>query len=141
MIQRIQSVYLTLGAVALLTLLFLDALWSSRAATAFAWFSPALVILAAVAALVAIGAVFLYKDRKKQRKVVLAAQTLTLVLAVVLCAGFFLADELVLLSGDTTGAGMIVPILLPIAAYVLFYLARRGIENDIALIRSMDRLR
>jgi hypothetical protein len=28
-----------------------------------------------------------------------------------------------------------------VAAYILFYLARRGIEHDIKLVRSMDRLR
>jgi hypothetical protein len=30
---------------------------------------------------------------------------------------------------------------LPILAYLLFFLARRGIDHDIELVKSMDRLR
>lgn len=141
MIQRIQSIYLALGAVILAALLFIDPLWSSRAAGTLAWFSPALVILAALAALAAIGAIFLYKNRAKQRQAAQVAQVLTLILLAVLCMGLFLADELVLAIGGTAGMGALLPILLPVAAYVCFFLARRGIERDIALIRSMDRLR
>jgi len=32
-------------------------------------------------------------------------------------------------------------LLLPVAAYILFYLARRAITSDIELVKSMDRLR
>jgi ABC-type xylose transport system permease subunit len=139
MIQRIQSVYLVLGALALAALFLFDGLWNSQAAALLVWFSPAVMALAAAAIVVAAVALFSYKDRKKQRKVVMGAQWLTVLLLLALLVGLYLCGELLQLGQE--GAVLIVPILLPVLAYILFYLARRGIDKDIALIRSMDRLR
>jgi hypothetical protein len=35
----------------------------------------------------------------------------------------------------------LIAVLTPFVAYALFFLARKGIERDIELIRSVDRLR
>jgi hypothetical protein len=38
-------------------------------------------------------------------------------------------------------AGKVVAMSLPVVAYIMLFLARRGITADIKLVRSMDRLR
>ena len=140
MIQRIQTVYLVLGAVALGALLFFGVVWQG-AATAQSWFTPAVVLVDFLAAAVALGAIFLYKNRPRQRQVIVAAQTLTTVLLIVFCGGLYLADVLYVRTAQGLDVGMLVALLLPIMAYVLFLLARRGVEKDIERVRSMDRLR
>ena len=119
MIQRIQTVYLFLGAVALTGLFFFDSLWSSTAAAS----------------------IFLYENRQTQRTVVVGAQLLTVAVAAVLYGGLYLTGELAVRAADGfdwAKAGMLG---LPILAYLLFLLARRGIDHDIELVKSMDRLR
>jgi len=140
MIQRIQTVYLVLGAVALGALLFFGVVWQG-AATAQSWFTPAVVLGDSLAVAVALGAIFLYKNRPRQRQVIVAAQALTTVLLLVFCGGLYLADALYVRTAQGLDGGMLVALLLPIMAYVLFLLARRGVEKDIERVRSMDRLR
>ncbi len=140
MIQRIQTVYLVLGAVALGALLFFGVVWKG-AATAQSWFTPVVVLVDLLAAAVALGAIFLYKNRPKQRQVIVVAQALTTVLLLVFCGGLYLEKALYVRTSQGLDVGMLVALLLPIVAYVLFLLARRGVEKDIERVRSMDRLR
>lgn len=142
MIQRIQTVYLLLGVVALGALFLFDGLWQSATAEAYGWFAPVLIGLVSLAALVGLVAIFLYQNRPRQRSVVLGAQVLTVLMLIVLYGGLFLGGELSFM----TKAGVVDPnkalvLILPIGAYVMYYLARRAIDRDIELIRSMDRLR
>lgn len=141
MIQRIQTVYLFLGAVTLAAMGFFDVPWSDPAAQRYAWFVPSVVGLLVVTAGTALGAIFLYERRKTQRTVVYGVQLLTIVLAGVLYGGLYTTGTLTFT--DPTGVlwGRSVVLLLPIVAYVLFRLARRGIESDIELVESMDRIR
>lgn len=142
MIQRIQSVYLLLSALALGALFFFDSIWQSRAAEVYGWFVPALTGLILAAGVVGFVAIFLYGDRPRQRRVVFGAQVLTVLLVAVLYVGFYLTGEL---SLDAAGGGLDVDklfvLFLPVVAYVFYYLARRAIKSDIELVRSMDRLR
>ena len=142
MIQRIQTVYLLLGVLALVGLGFSEVPWNGRAASQFSWFVPSLLGLLIATAATALGAIFLYERRKTQRTVVIGAQMLTVLLAGVLYGGLYLAETLAFTS-PTGGVlwGRTVVLLLPIVAYVLFRLARRGIENDIELVESVDRIR
>ncbi len=142
MLQRIQTVYLALGAVALVALLFMDPLWNGAAATSQGWFTAAVVGLTAVAAAVAILAIFLFKDRPKQRKVIVLAQLITVVLLVALFGGLYLANALYVRATDgSVDVAMLITLLLPLLGYILFLLARRAVTKDIALVRSVDRLR
>ena len=141
MIQRIQTVYLGVGAAGLIALLFFDVVWQGAASSSQAWFTPAIVVHGGLAAAVAVGAIFLYKDRPRQRKGIVLAQGLTVGLLVVLCGGLYLANALYIRTAEGLDVGMLLTLLLPITAYVLFLLARRGVEKDIKLVRSMDRLR
>ena len=89
----------------------------------------------------ALGAIFLYERRKTQRTVVYGLQVLTIVLAGVLYGGLYTTGTLTFT--DPTGIlwSRTIVLLLPMVAYVLFRLARRGIESDIELVESMDRIR
>lgn len=141
MIQRIQSVYLALGAVALLAMPFTGALWEGQTAAQYAWFVPTGFATAGLAALTALIGIFLYKDRNAQRKVVLGAQILTVLFILVLFVTAYLSSSLPRVTGTSADVGGIIQLALPVVAYILFLLARRGIESDIKLVKSMDRLR
>jgi polyferredoxin len=139
MIQRIQTLYLLLGALALGALGLFDAPWSGVAASRFSWFVPTLIPLLIATAGAAIGAIFLHKDqeqRKAQRKIVIGVQILTLLLAGTLYGGSYWVGTLTFMSPD--GIGRSVVLSLPIIAYGLFFLARRAIESDIERVERMN---
>ena len=89
----------------------------------------------------ALWAVFLYENRTTQRSVVVGVQMGTVVLAGVLYGGLYLTSELTFGGAQGLAWDRIIALALPIVAYVFFYLARRGIDHDIELVKSMDRLR
>ena len=141
MIQRIQTVYLVLGALALAALGLYDLPWSSQAADLHAWFVPSLIGLIVGAAGTALWAIFLYERRETQRSVVVGAQIGTVLLAGVLYGGLYLTAELAFRNPAGVDWGKAAMLAMPILAYVFFLLARRGIDHDIELVESMDRLR
>ncbi len=141
MIQRVQSIYLILGALCLGSLVFVDSIWQTQATEAFAWYASAVTIVGTATATVALMAVFAYKNRPKQLKLVVALQVMTLAFMVILYGGRFLAGDLRLLRQPGGELWPLLLLLLPIVAYIFFYLARRGIQRDIDLVKSMDRLR
>ena len=130
MIQRIQSVYLVVAAVAAIAVPLAPGLivpdgWS--------WYTP---VKAAASILIAVGclvAIFLYKDRVRQRGLVTLDVWLAAALAVMIIVSTLLAGALVFSA--------MWPALLSIVAFVLLSLARGAIKKDIELVRSMDRLR
>ena len=141
MIQRLQSLYLLFAALFVVLFLVFGDVWYTFVAATYAWVTPAALVLGGLTALVALVAVFLYKDRKKQRAVVRAAQWLDLglVLGLVGCVvGLSLNEDVGL---GTAATAVYLTLILPIIAYVFLRLALRGVEKDIALVRSMDRLR
>lgn len=141
MIQRIQTVYLVLGALAVAALGLFHHPWNTAPAVQYSWFVPALIAFMVATAGGAVGAIFLYNQRSTQRSVVIAVQFLTLGLTAVLYGGFYGAGVLTVRGAGGILWSKTVMFLLPIGAYGLFRLARRGIENDIELVRSMDRIR
>lgn len=141
MVQRLQSLYLLLAAVSLLLLLFFDLAWTSPAAAAYAWFTPVVLIFAGLLAVAALVTIFLYGDRVRQKRIVELLQYGTLLFMVVLFGGMYAAGDLHFLRDGEVSTGKIVSMLAPVFAYLLLFLARRGIVHDINLVRSMDRLR
>lgn len=141
MIQRIQTVYLALGAVVLIAMMFPQPLWGSEAAGVYGWFIPVILGVSGLTALTAIGAIFLYTNRETQHTVVVGTQLMTVVLALTLYGSLFMTDELVVYDAAGLDWSMLWLLVSPLVAYVLFWLARRGIEHDIELVASMDRLR
>ncbi len=132
MLQRIQSLYLVLSAAALLSVFALPAV-----ATTETWTPTVVQALSALVALACLGAVFTYRDRTKQRQLVTVLQygALGLIIMVLVILYLFAAPGAL----DYTAWGYAV--LPAVLAYVFLMLARRRIEHDIALVRSMDRLR
>lgn len=141
MIQRLQSLYLLFAALFAGLILVVGDPWFRVITPVYPWLTLAVPVIAGLTALVALVAVFFYKDRKRQRSVVLAAQWLDIVLVLAVGGGI----AALAMSDDTALAAAATPVfltlLLPVVAYVFLRLARRGVEKDIALVRSMDRLR
>ncbi|QMU27358.1 DUF4293 domain-containing protein [Adhaeribacter radiodurans] len=162
MIQRIQSVFLFLIAVALICLLFLP-IWSKTDANgqeyvlnAFSLAASntpstgntmatvskstiAIAILAILAALVALYEIFQYKNRLTQMKLGFLN---TLLLAGLMGSCFYyvsyVGEEIV----KTPGRGEYeTGFYLPLLALALNALANRFIRRDEQLVRSVDRLR
>ena len=141
MIQRSQSVYLAL-ATALLGLEYsYSSVFPWASSDAYAWFSPTVLGLFTLAAVGAFGAIFLYKDRKRQRNLVVVLQYLTLIGLIMLIVANSTAGTLPGVSMTNAAFAHWAALVSPIMAYLMFLMARRGIDKDIALIRSMDRLR
>lgn len=141
MIQRIQTIYLVLAALCLLALLLVDDLWAGPLAEAVGWFSVTMLFGVGLLSLGALAAIFLYKNRAQQRSVVMGLQVGALVLAVLVFVAAYLADALSVMGAEGFDVSRLLLLALPLLAVVFFMLARRGIERDIALVRSMDRLR
>ena len=141
MIQRIQTLYLVLAAV----LLGLEYMFSSSFPWAqsgeVGWFSPAVLGVFTVAAIGAAGAIFLYSDRKRQRSIVVVLQYLTLVGLVSLIVAHSTTGTLPGISMTNDAFSSWASFISPVLAYLMFLMARRGIDKDISLVKSMDRLR
>lgn len=141
MIQRIQTVYLFLGALTLATFGVFEWPWSSTAAATQVWFVPSMIGLLVITAGTALWSIFLYETREWQRTVVVWTQVGTVLLAATLYGGLYLTSELSVRGAGGVQWGHVVVLALPLVAYVFFLLGRRGIEHDIELVKSMDRLR
>ena len=138
MIQRIQTFYLVAGALLLALFVALADGWASAIAEDVAWLGTAGYALAVVTAVVALVAVGLYKNRELQRRVILWAQWLDLLLVVVVLVGLYVTGDS---SAPTAPVGLYLVALQPLVAYVLLRMARQRVIRDIEMVRSMDRIR
>lgn len=138
MIQRIQSLYLVAGALLLALFVGLGDGWASAISEEVAWLGVTGYVLAGITAFVSLIAVALYKNRELQRRVILWAQWLDLVLVVVVLAGLYLTTDS---DAPTAPVGLYLVAIMPLAAYILLRLARQGVVRDIETVRSMDRIR
>jgi len=139
MIQRIQSLWLILAAVAAFcTLKFSFYSGNMVGADLVKTFKPLLatsnigiLIITVAVGVAALIAIFLYKNRKLQLRITLAAMVLSL-LTIVL----YYNQTLHFAEGnyDLTA-------LIALAVPVFLLLAVKGIYNDQKLVKSLDRLR
>ena len=141
MIQRLQTVYLFVASLVVGGTFLIDEVWTGPAASSQPWFIPTSMGILGLAAVGAFLCIFLYKDQKRQRKVVMGVQLIAILAIIVLFGGQWTAGTLpdATVAGDSFGEWIV--IVFPFVSYVLMYMARRGIDADIKLIRSMDRLR
>ena len=157
MIQRIQSVFLLLLALAMLSMLALP-LWhkidslahqeltltalgfQAQGVAAPAGGLPAWVIGALAAASAAVAVVEIFQFRNRARQLMLGALNILLITGVI-GASFYLSNQgeqaLSLKLAGEFKAGFYLPTL----ALLLNLLANRFIRRDEQLVRSMDRLR
>lgn len=141
MIQRVQSLYLLLAILAIAAVFLFDAAWPGGHTQVPPWTPGALFAFSFLAVGISIRAILLYNDRKRQLRAVLFAQIATILLIVVFLVGLWNSGELNDLLVGPDGGWKLAAIVLPFVAYVFLLLARKGIERDIELVRSIDRLR
>ena len=125
MIQRIQSVYLFFVFCLMAVLVFIP--FSS---------SWTVSLVAGIVAVVAVITVFLYKKRGLQIKM----GYLLLLLLVLTYAFYYIFDRHYVPIADLLQQ-IRFTFVFPFVAFVLVYLAIRGIKKDEKLVRSLDRLR
>ena len=133
MIQRIQSLWLLLAAVVILLILKLP--YASVEANSV--FVPGNYILFLLTVLLSIGAlvaIFLFKRRAKQKRLIWLS-ILVCILFIVLM--YFQALEFM---GDIKGRFR-EGALLPVAYIILMAMAYAGVHKDEKLVRSVNRLR
>ena len=122
--QRKQTIFLFLAAVCLVVSIFLPEQ------------NIYLIGASALAAVVSLADIFLYKNRKLQMKVCRIAQLLLLVWCA-LCAW-------IIFSADSWEAGNMtfrIGVVLVLLSGLMLNLAYKGIKHDDDLVRSADRLR
>jgi hypothetical protein len=149
MIQRIQSLFLLLAAIAGGTMGSFN-LWKARLTRGNvasedyfnATSSYLIFIVLMVSTILALVTIFLYKNRKLQFRLTV----LNIFLAIaVLCLIYFKvqgkANALVSEGATIVSATFLLPAFLPVVMIVCLFLAARGIYKDEKLIKSLDRLR
>lgn len=140
MIQRIQTVYLLVGAIACAVPLVVGVAPLGGEATP--WVGTLRTSLFVLASTLGIAAIFLFGKRQVQASLVLWAQV------VAALSLLFLAGASLLYSAEGAGIESLVgtgaataATAAPLVALVLYGLARRAIKADVKLVKSMDRLR
>ena len=133
MIQRIQSIYLLVATIAMNLVSFKVPVWTLNKELTYAQDDSKLFILTITASLFSAIAIFLFKNRKFQMKLIRLA---VLVIAVI-------AVRFRLLFGNnefdyTLNYNCIALLLFALSALVMAY---RGVKKDDDLVRSVERIR
>jgi len=135
MIQRIQTVYLTL--VALITGLAINylSLWTVGDKVLYYKDEILFLVPALLSSVLALLTIFLYKNRQNQ----FVSVRLLLLINLILLG--LLLYRLLNLPGEPSGTEKGIGLLVPIVSIVLLFLANRAIRKDEELVKSVDRLR
>lgn len=146
MLQRVQTIWLFLAALANAGLFVLDlyrydtiAGGAAKTVSFEAMSSPLLMVLAVAITALPFIAIFLFGNRSRQKTIVWLSMVLTI--------GFVAAT--LMLIGNITDTGSSAPIsgtyragfVLPVLSFIFHILALRGIRKDQKLVKSLDRLR
>lgn len=135
MIQRIQTIVLFLAFV-FDSLVFFNALYSQAMEDPQGWVGITFAILLTIAALSSLGCIFLYKSRSNQKRWV-GVTSLIQVVTLGFGVGIYISLGGIssLIWDETIGLAFLVVALL------LQLFARKKIQDDIELVKSMDRIR
>ncbi len=134
MIQRIQSVYLLLAAVASGAVIMFVPLFSSAAGDYFVLDDAVFTALTVLSTLISLFSIFRYKNRRQQ----LVSGRINIILNFIL---FGLIFYLYYNGHSEEGAALRFGSFVPLICVVLITLANKGIMKDEMLVRSADRLR
>jgi len=133
MIQRIQSIYLLVATIAMTLVSFKVPVWSLNEEFTFAQDDTKMFILTIAASMFSALAIFIFKNRKLQMKLIRLAVLVIAVIAVRL--GLLLGNsEFVFELNDSCLA-------LLLFAFAALVMAYRGVKKDDDLVRSVDRIR
>ena len=142
MIQRIQTVYLVAGSLILASSYLMSDVWTGAAAQASAWFTPLTLGLYSLSIAGGILAVFLYKTRDRQQTLILLILSTALLGWLAQMAGLFIAGVVPGVHADAGSSALAYgAVAVPLVSAALFHMARKGVQKDIALLKSVDRLR
>lgn len=155
MIQRIQSLYMFFAVLVAVAMYFLPvAGFGTEAGEALQFkllqyeqfqefgLSIQTLITPAIAngltVLLLLVTIFLYKNRKIQRRMLMIIVVINLA---TLGSAFYVADQIENLALITSKADYKLGIYLPLLVLILLVLANNGIRKDEKLVKSADRLR
>lgn len=136
MIQRIQSLFLTLSIIISGVLPFFCSLWTEKEGR-IVFFNESILYVAFFAIITALTVLSLFLFKKRQTQFVL--NRLAIILNFILL-GFFVFRTLNL-SGEIQISEKGIGMFLPTISIVLLVLANRAIKKDEDLVKSVDRLR
>ncbi len=135
MIQRIQTVYLTLVVLLMFfATFFLNFVSDSQGSSIFTA-ADSVKVTFYISAIVALVSIFLYKKRINQ----FIVNRLNIILNLFLL-GFFVYRSLTV-SGESYLSQKGIGILAPFISIVLLFMANKAIKRDEDLVKSVDRLR
>lgn len=139
MIQRIQTIYLLLAAIAMMTVLAIPIAYSMQDTGTMVdlYISENLpaMILAFISAFASLVAIILFKNRKLQIRIALVAMAFSMFALAAICFFDFFNKEISITSVNY------VALFMPVFSVIFNGLGLRGIQADEKLVRSMDRLR
>lgn len=136
MIQRIQSVYLLLAAIVAGALPFVVSIFTLASGEVVSAVDDMMFLIPfIVSAVLAVVAIFLFKNRQLQTVV----SRLNIILNFILLGVF--VYQLLMMSGEAAVSEKGIGMFLPILSIVLLVLANRAIRKDEQLVKSADRLR
>ena len=136
MLQRIQTVYLLMAAIASAGLIFVFHLWTTSSdEMVFATDNIYYLALFLASAVLSLISIFGYKNRKSQ----FVLNRLNIILNFILL-GIFVYQSLNL-SGEADVSEKGIGIVIPALSIVLLVLANKAIKKDEDLVKSVDRLR
>ena len=136
MLQRIQTVYLLMAAIASAGLIFVFHLWTTSSdEMVFATDNIYYLALFLASAVLSLISIFGYKNRKSQ----FVLNRLNIILNFILL-GLFVYQSLNL-SGEADVSEKGIGIVIPALSIVLLVLANKAIKKDEDLVKSVDRLR
>lgn len=136
MIQRLQSIYFLIGAGLLsMALWFTGGVGPAVTQSTASPMEMAIAIAVALGCLIALGLIFMYKNRKRQLKLAIIPSLMAAIVLVLQLVG------LVEVGLEAVEANSWILIGSVAISILFFVLARRGIKNDIDLVKSMDRIR
>ena len=131
MIQRIQSIYLTVAIIAMALVSFKVPVWTFNEDLFMAQDDTKMFILTIAGFVLSVLALFMFKNRKFQMKLIRLAVLTEMVIGVRL---FMLIREFD--ASLNTNC-----ILLLAFAFVALIMAYKGVKKDDDLVRSVDRIR
>lgn len=144
MIQRIQSIFLFLASASFFTLFGIPLASSSEGMAGIfedkvynIFDNPVLIGVTILGGLIALLAIFLFKNRPLQKKLAYGAITIAIIFLILAFLLVFQDNQSDLTSNIDEQFG----IGLPILAIVFALFANRYINKDEKLVKSMDRLR
>ncbi|MBQ2008308.1 MAG: DUF4293 domain-containing protein [Alistipes sp.] len=152
MIQRIQTLYLLAVAALMAAAIFTPLAYFAAGVEEYKLFAFALKsataeystiymgVIVALAAIVPLVNIFLYKNRLLQIRLCAVELVLLVGSAVFMALYYFLSNRM-FSQLEFSAHGMHIAIIFPVIAIILDYLALRAIFKDEMLVKSLDRIR